>query len=437
MLRVTALQSRPGMVLAMPVLHPSAPDRVLLKPGFVLDEHTVGSLREHRVDAVWVRYPGLEFVERFVCPEVYAARGALQHAMGTIFDRMTAEAAAPLEYDAFRRCMRDFLGALSNNPSAGLMLQSMSETKHPLVRHSSDVCYLALLMGLRLEEYLVQQRARLPVHRARDVVDLGLASILHDIGMLELDEGVYENWLAGGCDETDADWRRHVKLGHDRVRGQLSPAACAAILHHHQRFDGSGFPLRKNSEGEYRALAGEEIHIFARILLVADLFDRFRTPMDGSATTPSVRVLRQMQQRPVIDWIDPVVFRALLAVAPAYPPGSMVRLSDGREAAVVDWSPADPCRPTVVVLDDEPPADDGPYLNRVDLRDHKHLIITHVDGVHVEHDNFFPKRYGEFALYVANTSAVTPLESEDDPAESEQGQDADDHDTDVWSFSAA
>lgn len=423
MLRVTALQSRPGMVLAVPVLHPAAPDRVLLKPGFELDEHAVQSLREHRVDVVWVRYPGLEFVSRFVSPEVYAARGTLQHMMGTMFDRMTAEAAAPLEYGSFRRSMRDFLGALRENPSAAVMLQSMSETKHPLVRHSADVCYLALLMGLRLEDYLIQQRTRLPDHRARDVVDLGLAAILHDVGMLELEEGVYDAWLAGGCDERDPEWRRHVKLGHDRVRGDLSPAACAAILHHHQRYDGSGFPMRKGSDGVHRALAGEEIHIFARILLAADLFDRFRTPMDGSATAPAVRVLRKMQERPVVDWIDPVVFRALLAVAPAYPPGSMVRLSDGREAVVVDWSPADPCRPTVAVLSDG--ADPG----RVDLREHKGTVITHVDGVDVEQDNFFPKRYGEFALYVANTAAVTPL----DPcgAEGESGPVPDD---DAWSF---
>jgi len=47
------------------------------------------------------------------------------------------------------------------------------------------------------------------------------------------------------------------------------------------------------------------------------------------------------------DWYDPEIFRILQAVAPPFPPGCRMRLSDGTSAIVTDVNPACPMRPTV------------------------------------------------------------------------------------------
>ena len=93
------------------------------------------------------------------------------------------------------------------------------------------------------------------------------------------------NASSGRRDETDEQWRKHVLVGFALVKGRLPATASAAVLHHHQRMDGSGFPERQRGFGPPTALRGEEIHIFSRIVAMADVFDRFRNPPGHAENT--------------------------------------------------------------------------------------------------------------------------------------------------------
>jgi hypothetical protein len=117
-----------------------------------------------------------------------------------------------------------------------------------------------------------------------------------------------------------------------------------------------------------------------------------------------------MRVAPAADWIDPTVFKALLAVAPAYPPGTCVTLSNGERCAVVAWSPQDPCRPTVQAMRSD--AGDGPTAwdcdeqpTRYALSERRDLTITHVDGEDVHQHNFYPSHDLEFRLETSDTEA--------------------------------
>ncbi|HCT44936.1 MAG TPA: hypothetical protein DF699_06965, partial [Phycisphaerales bacterium] len=158
------------------------------------------------------------------------------------------------------------------DPDAALFIGEIADTGSPAIRHGANVGYLAMLMGLRLDFYLLRERSRLTPRLAKDVTSLGVAAMLHDIGMTRLKASVLKRW-ADEHDHTDPAWREHVDLGYEMVRGHVEPSAAAAVLHHHQRYDGSGFPVRKRN-GKVAGLDGSSIHIFARILIVADLYDR-------------------------------------------------------------------------------------------------------------------------------------------------------------------
>ena len=426
MLRVALVQAKPGMVLAAPVLHPAAPERVLLRAGYELDDAAVRRLRDLRLGDLWIRYPGLEFIERHISPEVFRARGIVAAVVRDVVDRFQRDGAARLDYDRYRSAIQDFIRTLESHRTAGLMVQNMVEGDRPLMRHCADVCYLALLMGLKLETYLMLKRERLPGHRAKVVVSLGLAALLHDVGMLALEPDALERFEQKPLDESDKDWRRHVLIGYERMRDGLGPAAAAAVLHHHQHWDGSGFPLKRNEAGEHLALAGEQIHVFARVLTVADLFDRLRRPPGQAATTPAVVALRAMLREPIVSWVDPVVLRALLAVAPAYGPGSQVALSTGDRGVVVDWSPADPCRPTVQILR---PADQDRHAlryrdeqepRRIDLRLRRDIEVVEVDGQNVRGANFYPETPTEYDL----AAALIHAERHDAPSDISPARDA-------------
>ena len=85
---------------------------------------------------------------------------------------------------------------------------------------------------------------------------------LHDVGMVALPDGVLAPADPAGYVDSPLI-RAHVALGADLVARVPELAAAAdAIRHHHERFDGSGYP-----EG----LAGDEIPLDARVVAVADV----------------------------------------------------------------------------------------------------------------------------------------------------------------------
>ena len=89
-----------------------------------------------------------------------------------------------------------------------------------------------------------------------ELKNLYYACLLHDIGMLKIDSSKHckkENFL------------HHPKLGHDLIKSiSLWSNAADVILHHHERYDGRGYPSAKKEK---------EIPLSARILFVADTFD--------------------------------------------------------------------------------------------------------------------------------------------------------------------
>jgi HD-GYP domain-containing protein (c-di-GMP phosphodiesterase class II) len=110
-----------------------------------------------------------------------------------------------------------------------------------------------------------------------EIHDLRLAGLLHDIGLLCMDEQ-----LLTRPDLWDAVAYAHVQ-SHPRVGAELLrpfaflSSAALAIAHHHERWDGSGYPY---------GLRGDFIPLPARILAIADAYDAIHVPAD---VAPSLR----------------------------------------------------------------------------------------------------------------------------------------------------
>lgn len=384
------------MVLAHAVYHPLRPEVALLRPGAVLDRHGIPRLAELGVHEVWIRYPGLETLLTFINPHMVDAYRHLISQMGLTLDTAMVGSEADLDYHAFRNAMVHLLHEVGSSTHTAHLVSQIVRGSGAFKRHAGNTCFLSLLLGLRLDHYLITQRSRISAAAAKDVAALGVGAMFHDIGLLRINPSVLAAW-AQTRDESDPVWQEHVRIGFSAVHEHLEAAASAVVLHHHQRFDGSGFPRRTHLSGKEIPVAGSHIHIFARIAAVADVFDRLHHPawLPGEpevAPVPTVRVLKQMQQPPFTQWFDPIILEALHEIVAPFSPGSIVTLNDGRNVAVTDWSPRDPCRPTVIPL--RPIADamrhECPVATPIDLREHPALHIAVAEGQDISADLYAP-----------------------------------------------
>lgn len=197
--------------------------------------------------------------------------------------------------------------------------------------HSVNSAILALAIG---------ELMKLPPHR---MIELGLAALLHDIGMLKLPDAVY---LKEG-DLSDKEFqliRAHTTLGYKILKGfSVSEEIALAAEEHHERLDGSGYP---------KALSGDKINLYSRIVAVVCSYDAitskrmFKTQSD--AHTAVMELLKGRNKR-----YDENVIRSLIVCASAYPLGSVVLLSDESIGRVTKTNPESPRFPFVQILIDK------------------------------------------------------------------------------------
>lgn len=99
---------------------------------------------------------------------------------------------------------------------------------------------------------------------------LEISSTMHDIGKIGIPDSILLKQGPLGEDEFDV-MKQHCKMGHEILKNSPSPylqMGAIIALHHHERFDGSGYPS---------GLKAEEISIETRISTVADVFDALIT----------------------------------------------------------------------------------------------------------------------------------------------------------------
>jgi HD-GYP domain-containing protein (c-di-GMP phosphodiesterase class II) len=335
------------MRLAAPVAHPEHPEQELLKRGYVLEGPVLKRLKDHGIEILYVDYPGLEELDKYLVAQLSPARQAIYGLIKKGVKESQSRARPAIPYDAYASASRDLIKTLLEQGPTALYMEQVARMGADAVGHATAVAHLSLLLGLRLEGYLIQQRKRLQPQHAKDVVNLGLAGMLHDHGKLQLPEGL-RHYTETNPPEDDAqrrEWETHARIGYDAVHNSIEPSAACAILHHHQHFDGTGFPTQKHSDGTSSHMDGHRIHIFARILQVADLYDRLTAgAQNRRRTNLEIHFLLRTQYAA---WTDPVVLQCLQQVCPPFPPGCTVGLSDGSEAIVTQVDQADPFRPIV------------------------------------------------------------------------------------------
>lgn len=240
------------------------------------------------------------------------------------------------------------------------------------VDHAANVCYLALGIGLRVTGYIREARRNAPKSASDSLHTLSLAAIMHDIGKVVGDNpSATRNVLT--ADEDDVNYHAHVAVGADLLNDYRDKAVSRIILNHHQRFDGSGFPAlfhREPSGTRREPISGSHIHVFARIIGLADAFERLRSQKSGPH---AIAYAYASVQGEYASWFDPQLLQALPQIIRPYFPGEMLALKDGSVAAVDRTDSANPMAADLKIVFDPggkmiPPAERrGLYIDAAKL----------------------------------------------------------------------
>ncbi len=384
MLRVPVYKIEPGMVLARPIPVPHDPHRFLLQRDHEIPLSIVPRLREMGILEVWVRYPDLEFLEEVIDEGLGDCQREVYSHVRSNFENMMHGTTLEVDFSLFQSSISDMFNFLQQSTCGNVLLQKLDAYDNYLMSHSTNVCYLALLLGMKLERYLIEQRTFKNAREAKDLQLLGLGCLLHDVGKMKIPQEILSK-PSRLTDEEMTLMKLHPVYGHEMVKGRVPPAAAEVVLNHHQRWSGGGYPTRVDARTgeEFPALCEKQISIFSRIATVVDVYDAATSRRCYSGAKPPVQVLHEMRTICKGNF-DPVIERAFYQIVPPFPIGQIVTLSNGVEAAIVDFNPRFPAQPKVQGIRD--PGGNryrDPSLQEIDLALYDDIEVAYVDDVDI------------------------------------------------------
>lgn len=167
------------------------------------------------------------------------------------------DAGAPLQIERIEPLLKALVESIIRNPAAGIWLARLKSKSSYAHRHCISCAILCAVMGRQLG------------FDAESMHRLSLAGLLMDSGKLLLPKGLLRKTQSLSAQERQ-ETHRHTELGLEAVASAALPNEVLQVIrHHHERFDGSGYPDQ---------LQGTEIPLFARIAGIVDCYDAMTSP---------------------------------------------------------------------------------------------------------------------------------------------------------------
>jgi HD-GYP domain-containing protein (c-di-GMP phosphodiesterase class II) len=310
----------PGMVITKAVY--AHDGTLLLPPGTELETAHLKQLRESGINSVQVKNP----IQSRRDVKHISTKQATLHTVKSVFRKLTLK--DMVEAGSVKSAVSDILYQVVKDRNIMAHLTDVRSLDNYVFTHSVNVCMLSLLIG-----FLMQ----LP---GEELKELGMAALLHDVGLHYVPQDLL--YKRGGLAPEEYETvRKHTIYGYERLKSSHGiPATAAQVAwQHHERSDGSGYPF---------GIKGTEIHLFARIVAVADVFDALL------ADRPFRKAFFPHQAVEIIadngGQFDTEIVGIFLNNVVIYPLGSVVRLNTGDVAVVVDMNKSSQTRPVVRLI---------------------------------------------------------------------------------------
>jgi HD-GYP domain-containing protein (c-di-GMP phosphodiesterase class II) len=277
---------KPGMILGRSIL--LADGRILLRQKAEISATAISKLRDLRL------------------PSVYIENATHQEIMDLVSDGTRSDLIQSLyKIDLGRTAVKNINLLACKHNLYQLVDEIVSNQKIPLYfteirlhndyiySHMVNVCIISVKMGLQMG------------YNQLKLAELAVGSLFHDVGMTKISSEILSR-IGGLTSEEMRQVQMHSKDGYELLRQlpDISAVSANVAYQHHERFNGTGYP---------RGMVGDEIHEFARITAVADVFDAMTTEKAYSHAKTVMETLKFINSLKGIEF-DPLTVDTLAEV---------------------------------------------------------------------------------------------------------------------------
>lgn len=233
------------------------------------------------------------------------------------------------------------VNSVLNQPDALMWMTQLKSRDEYTAQHSMNVCIYAIALGRQIN---------LP---EAELHHIGLCGMMHDMGKMRVPLEIL-NKPGRLTEEEFKIMQDHTTIGWKLLmssRGMYAGAVDVAYTHH-ERLDGKGYP---------RGLTDEQISPYARMIAIVDMYDAIisdRVYQDGRTHLEAINIMTKVSGQHLDAGLS-IKFIECLGI---YPPGSIVELSNGEVAIVLEVNPRAKIRPVILILLDE---DKQPHPERI------------------------------------------------------------------------
>ena len=336
----------PGMQVAKTVS--DRLDRIIAKTGDILDEKKIEAIKTHGIPGVTI-IDGSKIVAKSEQTKDVQVRESVQKIIDQ--QRVDDPATVQLSESVKKRVSEgiqylysnsdseefaatstnitnELMRAILDNNALAIDISTLKTSDEYTFKHSVDVATLAMITAQKMN--LSQQ----------EIYNIGIAGLLHDMGKSKIPLDIL-NKPGKLTDEEFAIMKRHSELGYHILKDkkEFSPVVPISVLQHHEKINGSGYPLGINKD---------KLLPFSRILTICDTYDALVTDRPykkAYSQRVAVEIIMSMTNELDID-----VMKSFFETVILYPVDSVVQLSNGETARVIENKSGAVLRPTVVGL---------------------------------------------------------------------------------------
>lgn len=317
--------------------------RVILSKGTILKPNYISKLKELGIEKVYVQHNDIMQEEIAILKDEVEL--SIKEKVKDILERHTYhhnQDLAKLSEEADH-----VINIITQEDEVIERVYDIRERSADLYEHSLSLCSLSVLTALKLQL------------SENDVHDIGVACLLHDIGLRYLSFD-YTNENISLLSESDLmEYKKHPIYSYYALKdeGWISETSKNIILHHHEGLDGSGFPIHATS-----------LSLPEQIVNVCDTFDEMICGIGCEKTKvyAAVEYLKAFKNKRFSDKIVDT-FLQFIAV---YPVNTKVMTNEGELAVVISQNKEFSDRPVIRILEDK----DGNVVNETIIKD---LIQVH------------------------------------------------------------